>query len=196
VSSQVLTPEELERQEQQTGASRNGGALEENATEHQLANLLKTQLPPLRCVGSDWYIYDKGVWKRQTSDIFRPQALGIQNPLARTHRKATNILSHLESEAQVSESEFQSFHRFDGDAILINCANGVLRVTAAGVEILEHSADYLFTSQVAASFNPEAAAPTFERVLQEALPDNKDLDLFRYLWGTRFFQIAAMKLCW
>ena len=173
--SQVRTAEELEQE--------HGSALDEHATEQQLANLLKTQLPPLRCVGSDWYTYDQGVWKRRARDIFRPQALGIQNASGRTHRKASNILSHLESEAQVSESEFWSFHKFDGDAILVNCANGVLRVTAKNVELLAHSPDHLFTSQVAANFKSEAEAPTFERVLQEALPDGKDLELFRIFLG-------------
>jgi hypothetical protein len=51
-------------------------------------------------------------WKCSTKDIFRPAALAIQNPRARTVRKVTNILAHLESEHQVNETEFSSFYKF------------------------------------------------------------------------------------
>jgi putative DNA primase/helicase len=187
--SQVLTSDEFQRGEDPQLES----ALDELATEHQLASLLKGQLPPMRCVGNNWYTYANGVWCRGTSDIFRPRALSIQNVKTRTWRKASNILSHLESEAQVSESEFLSFHRFADGAILINCANGVLRVTAEWVELLAHSPDYLFTSQVAARFNPEAEAPVFERVLQEALPDGADLELFRVFLGYMLYPACSFE---
>jgi putative DNA primase/helicase len=163
------------------------GALNPHATEQQLASLLKELLPPILCVASEWYVYADGWWKRGTKDIFRPRALAIQNALTKTDHKAKNVLSHLESEAQVDESKFSSFHKFGDNAVLINCANGVLRVTADSVKLLQHSERYFFTSQVAASFNPEAEAPTFERVLQQALPDADDLDLFRTFIGYTLF---------
>jgi P4 family phage/plasmid primase-like protien len=170
------------------GSSDPGGALNEHATEHQLASLLKAQLPALRCVGKDWYTYENGVWKRGDRDIFRPQSLAIQNGKSRTHRKATNILDHLESESQVNESTFLPFYRFAEDgAILVNCRSAVLRVTADGVLALEHSPDYLFTGQVSANFDPTAEAPIFEKVLREALPDPEDQSLFRIFIGYMLF---------
>ena len=136
------------------------GTLNEHATEQELVNLLRVQLPPLRCVGSVWYTYENGVWGRGTKDIFRPQALAIQNARKRTDRKATAILSHLESESQIHDSTFLPFYKFAEDgAILINCRNGVLRVTGDGVLTVDHSPDFLFTGQVTAAFDPTAKAP-------------------------------------
>jgi P4 family phage/plasmid primase-like protien len=161
----------------------NGNSLEEHPTEHQLANLLKTELPALRCVGDNWYTYTNGAWNRGTKDIFRPEALAIQNPKTRTNRRATSILAHVESDVQVRGEEFGSFFRFDDEAVLINCSNGVLRVTDKTEDLLPHSPDYLFTAKVAASFDSNADAPVFEKVLQQALPDPADLELFRLFAG-------------
>jgi putative DNA primase/helicase len=158
-----------------------------------LANLLSAQLPPLRCVGKDWYTYTNGVWRRGTKDIFRPQALAIQNARNRTDRRAGSILSHLEGNAQVREEEFSSFHKLDGGSILINCANGVLRVTADNVQLLPHFPDHLFTGQAAATFDLAAEAPTFERVLQEALPDPADLSLFQIFVGYTLYPSCSFE---
>jgi putative DNA primase/helicase len=70
----------------------------------------------------------------------------------------------------------------DGE-IFINCPNCVLAVSAELIRKLEHSPDYLFTRQTAASYNPDATSPTFESALQSALPDPGDIDLFRYFCG-------------
>jgi P4 family phage/plasmid primase-like protien len=164
-----------------------GGSLDEHATEAQLAALLKAQLPPLRCVGPDWYIYENGVWKRVSKELFRPTALAVQNARARTDRKATNVLSHLEGEAQVNEASFSSFHKFDGAAVLINCANGVLRITANQIRLLPHREDYFFTGQIVARYDAKSEASTFERVLEQALPDPEDLRLFRIFLGYILF---------
>jgi putative DNA primase/helicase len=160
-----------------------GACLNEDAREHELAALLESQLPPLRCVGSDWYTYRDGVWRRGNRDIFRPDALAVQHAKARKERTASNVLSHLESKNQVREETLSSFYKFDGEAILINCANGVLRVTASGEELLSHSPDYCFAGQVVARFDSEAEAPIFGKVLQDALPDPADLALVKAFTG-------------
>jgi putative DNA primase/helicase len=191
VSGQVRKPEEREQEgrrgpplfEELKREQQQNGSLNEHAKEHELAALLEGLLPPIRCVGKDWYAYKDGVWCRGSRDIFRPQALSIQHAKSRTDRMATNVLSHLESKHQVDEDDFSSFHKFDGDAILVNCANGVLRITAKSEKLLQHSPDHLFIGQVAAGFEPEAEAPTFARVLSEALPDPDDLILFQAFIG-------------
>lgn len=81
------------------------------------------------------------------------------------------------------EETFCSFYKFKEGAILINCANGVLRVTPNSEQLLSHSPEYLFSGQVAAKFDPEAEAPTFGRVLSEALPNPDDLTLFKIFAG-------------
>jgi putative DNA primase/helicase len=180
LKDRTQTIEELERS---AAASGWNGSLDEHAKEHELASLLEGSLPPIRCVGKDWYAYKNGVWRQVSRDIFRPQALSIQHTKCRTDRMGTSVLSHLESKYQVDEDEFCSFHKFDGDAILINCANGVLRVTANSEKLFPHSPDHLFIGRVGATFEPEAEASTFARVLSEALPDPDDLILFQAFIG-------------
>jgi putative DNA primase/helicase len=160
-----------------------GGCLDEDAREHELAALLESRLPPLKCVGSDWYTYKDGVWRRGNRDVFRPDALAVQHAKARKERMASSLLSHLESKNQVREETFSSFYKFDGEAVLINCANGVLRVTASGEWLLSHSPEYFFAGQVAAKFDSEAEAPIFGKVLQDALPDPADLALVQVFAG-------------
>jgi P4 family phage/plasmid primase-like protien len=159
------------------------GSLDEHAKEHELAALLEGFLPPIRCVGRDWYRYENGVWRRGTKDIFRPMALAIQHSRSRTDRMAGNVLGHLESKFQAAEETFCSFCKFDAGAILINCANGVLRIRRDSEQLLLHSPDYFFSGQVAAGFDAEAEAPTFGKVLADALPDPDDLALFRLFVG-------------
>jgi hypothetical protein len=192
LSGQVLKSgprlyEELKAEQQQNAS------IDEHAKEHELASLLEALLPPIRCVGKDWYAYKNGVWRQGSRDIFRPQALSIQHARSRTDRMATSVLSHLESKYQVNEDEFCSFHKFDGDAILINCTNGVLRVTAESEKLLPHSPAHLFIGQVAATFEPEAEASTFARVLSEALPDPDDLILFQAFIGYALYPSCPLE---
>jgi P4 family phage/plasmid primase-like protien len=175
-------PEELREEKGQSAKS--GSTLDKKATEQQLAALLKAELPPLKCVGEDWFVYEKGVWRRTSRDEYKPRALSIQNPETRTARRAANVLSHIEFEQQCGAQIFRSFCCFgEPSEILINCANGILRVSPAGVTLLPYQPEYVFTGQLAAHYAPQATAKIFERILQEALPDDKDLDLFRMFSG-------------
>jgi P4 family phage/plasmid primase-like protien len=177
-----------------------GSVLDERASEQQLAFLLKAEFPPIRCVGEEWLVYERGLWKRKTRDEFKPRALSIQHPNTRTARRAAGVLNHIEFERQCSEEQFRLFYCFDASgAILINCANGVLRVTPAKAELLSHSPDYLFTGQLNGCYDPEACAETFERVLQEALPDSDDLRLFRLFSGYLLYpdcRLEAALVCY
>jgi P4 family phage/plasmid primase-like protien len=173
---EVTKPEEL--------GTKKGYTTDERATEQQLAALLKAELPSIKCVDEEWFVYGKGFWRKTNRNEFKPRALSIQNPKTRTARCAANVLSHLEFEQQCSAQEFRSFCSFcQSGEILINCANGILQVSAGKATLLEHEPRYFFTGQLAANYDPEAAADNFERVLQEALPDSKDLDLFRTFSG-------------
>jgi P4 family phage/plasmid primase-like protien len=165
-------------------SQRDGSTIDERATEQQLAALLKAELPPINCVGEYWFVYAEGVWRRTNRDEYKPRTLSIQDSKTRTARRAGNVLSHIEFEQQSSGQAFRSFCCFGKpNEILINCANGILRVTADEAQLLQHDPEYLFTGQLAAQYDTQATANNFERVLQEALPDSKDLDLFRMFSG-------------
>lgn len=165
-----------------------GSTLDAKATEEQLANVFLAPLPPLKCVSHEWYFYIDGCWRRTNREVHRPRAMAIQHESMRTARKAEAILNHVQGEAQIDESLFRSFYMFDvkGD-ILINVANGVLRVSQSGKELLPHNEKYMFRTQLAASYDPVAVATTFESVLQAALPEPADIELFRVFIGSLLY---------
>jgi hypothetical protein len=68
-----------------------------STSETQLARVLQSKLPPLRCVGEDWLVYREGVWGKTRKDEFKPLALSIQHETARKARNAIEILKHADS---------------------------------------------------------------------------------------------------
>jgi putative DNA primase/helicase len=162
----------------------NGFQADHDASELELADILISQIPPLRCVGEDWYVYANGLWRQSNKNEFKPQALAIQHPSSRTVRRATEVLRHIEFSAQVDEKEFRSCYRkTPEESILINCANGVLEITAAAVRLRPHHQSDLFTRQLAAAYHKEATAPLFEKITADNLPDPLDVELFHAFCG-------------
>jgi P4 family phage/plasmid primase-like protien len=154
-------------------------------TEFEYANRLADQLPPVKTVGPNWYSYDCGTWRKTERSIFRPKALDILPERIRTAWGEKKILDHLEGRCQTKESDFSGFYKFGCDGeILINIANGVLRVNPDGTfKLLDHSADLLFTLRVSSSFDPKSDCPLFKRVLSELLPDEDDQKLLQLFSG-------------
>jgi phage/plasmid-associated DNA primase len=177
--------EEVEQDKEQPERTDAELVLNEHATETQLARLLESKLPPIRCVGDDWFVYQQGVWRRTSSNEFKSLALSIQDLRSRTARKASDVLRHVEYANQATDGkEFRSFHFQDANGeLLINCANCVLAVSAAAVRQLPHSEDYLFTGQLEASYDPTASSPVFDDAVQFSLPDPADIETLRYFAG-------------
>ena len=106
----------------------------------------------------------------------------------RTIRRANALLEHIEAAQQVDPNTFKGFYSYDPDgAVLINTSNGVVKVTAGGFVLLPHAAEYHFTRQTVACFNPDATMPLFNRVLCEVLPDAEDRELFQLCLGNFLF---------
>jgi len=155
------------------------------ATEFDYANMLAANLPRIKTAGADWFAYEDGAWQRIQRDTFRPAALEILPPKIRTAFRARALLDHLESRSQVAPDSFRGFHQFDDSgAVLINAANGIVRVTAEHApELLSHNEVHLFTVRTAARFDPHAGAELFLSKLAEMLPDELDRDLFQLCCG-------------
>lgn len=83
-----------------------GSVLNEHSTEEELANALAQQLPPLKCVGTEWYFYVDGAWRQRPQDGVRPEAMAVQHPRTRKARTAAALLDHLEIEAQCDAEAF------------------------------------------------------------------------------------------
>jgi P4 family phage/plasmid primase-like protien len=158
------------------------------STEFDFANLLKARLPEIKTVGATWHALSGGTWRVTEPDTFKPLAFAVLPEPMRTARRCQSLLDHVAAAAQTSADTFKGFNTFDaGGAVLINSRNGVLRVTVDGVELLPHSADYHFTRQTVATYNPEATAPLFYRVLCELLPHADDRELLKICLGNFLF---------
>lgn len=159
------------------------------------ANLLADKLPPIKTVGETWYLFEGGAWRKRTRDALRPPAMDILPPKARTARRADLILDNLESRLQSVDDAMKGFYRFDGEDVLLNVANGVLRVTPERIQLLDAAPEYNFTRQAAASYSPSAHAELFERTLSEALPDEADCELFQLCLGNFLLPDCRHEVC-
>lgn len=161
------------------------GGLDEDATEFEFANALEKLLPPIKTCVREWFACEAGTWRKLDRASLRPKAQSILPVSIRTARREATLLDHLEGRLQVRSDDFRGFHCFD-DArrILINCANGIVRVSADSPPVLlPADPALLFTGAAAASFVPTATAPIFARTLAEALPDPDDRELFALCCG-------------
>lgn len=153
--------------------------------EFDYANLLAAELPPIKTVGSEWFAYEGGAWRLIQRAILRPKAQAILPEHIRTARREGTLLDHLEGRFQISPDAFRGFYRFDdAGAVLINAANGVVKVSQdCPPELLPADERHLFTHKTAARFEPEANAALFGRILSEALPDEEDRELLQLCCG-------------
>ncbi|MFN7139292.1 MAG: phage/plasmid primase, P4 family [Limisphaerales bacterium] len=159
-------------------------ALSTDASEYEFANLLQSQLPPVKTVGTEWFAYLNGNWQKIKRDTLRPVAQSVLPESIRTARRESTLLEHLEGRLQANPDSFRGFYCFDESGnVLLNVRNGVVKVTPDSIEMQPHSADHLFTRQAGSEYNPKAKAELFRRVLEEALPDPDDRLLLQLCCG-------------
>lgn len=66
--------------------------------------------------------------------------------------------------------------QFDAEAMLLNCANGILDLRTS--ELRPHSSSALCTKVVPASFDPKAECPLWEKFIRQIMCDDNDLIRF------------------
>lgn len=148
-------------------------------TESERVALLEPQIPPIQVWEKDWYAFQEGFWQKTDRDVYRPFALQTMPESERTARKAKETLDHLEGLRQLPADLFRDANRFDGDDILLNLSDGVLRVRPDGIAEMEPaSKEHFFCAKMPCVYNEFADAPLFESALVQALPDPADQDLF------------------
>src|ERR1700730_5674818 len=158
----------------------NGAGVIANSEEHR-AIKLGEQIGKVRCVGSQWYIYNPacGVWQPRNHEEFYPVALDVLPEKKRSQRLAKDVVAHLEMRSQVPRSQFCGAVKYsDEGSVLIAVANGLLQITGAGARMLSPRSDEGFTSALPVGYQPEAFSPTFDRVLREAVPATDERELF------------------
>jgi P4 family phage/plasmid primase-like protien len=117
----------------------------------------------------------------------------VQNGGRRTARNARAILEHVESTQQMKmKEEFCGATLFGPDgSVLINVANGVIRVTKNTIELLPHCKGYNFLGCLAASYDKDAQPHLFCKHLPQWLPDCEDRHLLQWFLGYIFYPNAT-----
>jgi uncharacterized protein DUF5906 len=155
------------------------GSAESNCWEEKYVEELESHIGGLRCVGDEWFVCSGGVWRPRSRDEFKPFALKVLPSKIRTRRKANEIFLHLEMRNQVPRSQLHGAMKFGpaGD-VLVAVQNGILRIGPTCVDLCEPSPDEGFTIALPVRYDPKARAPTFNRVLNEAVPDVREREVF------------------
>lgn len=148
------------------------------------AGLLKFHLPPMKCVGDSWYVYNGGIWELTGRDIFSLEAMESIHPDHRQASHADDLLDHVQRLSQVSQKLFCGAYKRVDDRILINANNRVLDVLPDGSVIpCDHAAEHHFTLKLPTDYDPVARCPEFEATLEYALPDEVDRNLLQVFTG-------------
>lgn len=164
--------------------------------ERAFAERLQKRIPHIKVVRDDWHAYEEGAWVPVTREQFLPVALSTCPKKHQKARNAQNLLDHLEARFQARSADMAGFYKLEtldtGEQnILINAANGVVRVWYTGEITLEkHSEEHAFTSRAAAHYNPKASCPLFTSLQEEALPDVDDRELFQIFCGNILYPSA------
>lgn len=144
----------------------------------------------LRTHEKSWYVFNGRCWELQKRAHFESLAYKILPEEFRLAKNAKSVLEAAQMQQQLTLGQnFSGAIRWDGPgAVLINCYNGVLRVTDEDTKLTKHDPELLFTGCILASWSTEANAPElFHKVLNEVLPESADKALLQWFGGYLLF---------
>ena len=119
-------------------------------------------MPPLKTVGEVWREYRDGTWRETDYHRHRPGVLETMADSIKSNRHCLDVLKHIEGLKQVLESDFKSFYTLDGDAVLVNASNGIVRVEPDYIlHLLPHDPAHNFTRQLSAVYTTARELPYF-----------------------------------
>ena len=150
------------------------------------------------CVGKEWYRYDnKGTFDPMDKGKARKEATAVLGDDG-THQRVSDVMLYFEDKKQVGRDALRSAIAFENankrESVLVNCANGVLRVTAEGIAFLPWDARYMFSRRVAAKYDPTADISHFEEQLTFFLPDEQDQELLLSFSGYLLYPACDARL--
>jgi P4 family phage/plasmid primase-like protien len=145
--------------------------------------------PPILTNGENWYEYDGKAWRLTAREKFAVRVYEQLPPEFHKHQHVVAVLNQAEAKHQLGEQRLIGATRFSDDgSVLLNIANGVLRVSSESVELLPHNPDYLFAACLPSCWH-DSPQPldTFLKVLSQSLPDRKDKALLQWFAGYCLF---------
>lgn len=183
-----ISPGDVEKYKSALGSAerRRGGAsyCVHKFNESHYAELLRSRLPLVHCVGDQWYEFRDGCWQKTPRSTYRKLARECIHPYQRQHKRILDVLGSVESSLQVPETNFCGANkRTPSGTILINVANGVLELSPDSNTLLPHDPAHGFTLKLPTSYDPGAGCPLFESVVSTALPDPADSHLLQCFAG-------------
>jgi hypothetical protein len=148
---------------------------------------LQRQVPQIKCVRDRWYAEENGLWRPVEQEIYQPVALAVLPSKVRSRRRASEVMATLQMQQQIPRHLLKTASVWEDEshqAVLLNCKNGLLRVTASEVQLMPHDPDkHYFTGQLAAAYDLNARDDTFGLVLFEAQPDKNVRKVLDWWFG-------------
>jgi P4 family phage/plasmid primase-like protien len=147
---------------------------------------LRTLLPPILTTGETWRVFDGKRWELIPSPArFLPLALRILAHFRYdTHNRARDMIAYIGAASQTTQ-DWRGAYAFDKDGtVLLNLANGILRVTKTKAELVPHDWTQGFTLVIPTPWEPQAECPAFAATLAQSIPDHDDQELFRLFAGS------------
>ncbi len=155
-------------------------------------------VPPMKCVGDRWYAGENGLWKQVEQEIYQPIALDLLPCHLKSSKRVAEVMATFQKQQQVPRQLLKTaciWEDEDQRSVLINCRNGLLRVTATSVRLMPHDPNaHCFTGQLAAAYDPNAGDDTFERVFVEAQPDERAQNLLYWWFGYVLYPSLRFRL--
>lgn len=169
--------QEIEKRVQVTGG---------NYRENIFAGEIKKLLPMILTTGNVWRVFDGNRWELIAGpERFLPLAIELLAHFNHdTARRAGELVAHVGASCQTTQ-DWRGAYTFDGTgAVLLNLANGILRVTKQGAELVPHDWTQGFTLTIPTAWDAQADCPAFTETLSAAMPDADDRELFRLFAGS------------
>jgi P4 family phage/plasmid primase-like protien len=154
--------------------------------ESVFARELNDLLPHIFTTGDTWRVFDGQRWEKIAGSArFLPLALRILAHFGYdTHNRARDMIAYIGAASQTTQ-EWRGAYAFDkGGAVLLNLANGILRVTKNTVRLSPHDWKEGFTLTIPTAWEEQAGCPAFMETLSASMPDADDRELFRLFAGS------------
>lgn len=147
----------------------------------------------LRTHGNTWFVYDGRGWNITKSSYYEALTVDLLPERYRSAKHATAVMNLAAMQSQLVPSQaFTGAVRFDKEGrVLINCRNGILRVTASETKLMSHDEELLFTGYLQAEWPggewERSYTPLFHKTLDEVLPEVDDQALQQWFAGYLLF---------
>jgi P4 family phage/plasmid primase-like protien len=166
-----------------------------NYSEAKCADLLLRRAQPIKCISNQWYAYEGGTWRPVSKDKFRSIAQNTMHSSVRKSQRENDILRLVEGASQIDDAELIGVYQLDGNDILVNARNGVVRVNKEGCKLEYHSPEHGFSQSLAVDYDESAKCELFIETLNQCLPCGEDRTLLQIALGNFLLPSNRHEVC-